>query len=212
MARSVPLLLSLFLTFAFAVASLGVLINAFVKSNDEANYVQTVAPKGTIVNIGDDGEYSTVMVKKKRTLLIQLLDILTTGKVSSAIQAVLILLSLLSLAALSITRFSSPKAFLLLGALLAFSTVWLLATTIAFTVIFATKSAKITATAGGVVIPQNIISVIQASLGLTPVYKELGYRMSFVIIMRKFYSMPIQFARPPLFRGSPSYSLLFLQF
>lgn len=56
MARSVPLLLSLFLTFAFAVASVGVLIDAFVKSNDEKSYVKKVAPAGTFVDINDHGK------------------------------------------------------------------------------------------------------------------------------------------------------------
>jgi len=156
MARNIPLILTLFLTFAFAVTGLGLFIDAFVKANDEKDYLNEIVPTGTTVKV-DDG------------------DILTTGKVSIAIHALLILLSLLTLAALSITRFSSPKTFLLLAALLGFSAIWLLATTIAFTVIFATKAAKISASLGGVPLPQAIIEAQEKAFGLTPVYKHKLY-------------------------------------
>jgi hypothetical protein len=82
----------------------------------------------------------------------------------------------LALAALFITRYSSAKTSLLLAGLLGFGAIWLLPTTIAFTVVFATKAAKISASIGGVSLPQAIIEAQEKAFGLTPVYKHKIYR------------------------------------
>jgi hypothetical protein len=102
-------------------------------------------------------------------------NILTIGRVSTAIHALLILLSLLALAALHITRYSSAKTSLVLAGLLGFSAIWLLPTTIAFTVVFATKAAKISASLGGISLSQAIIEAEERAFGLTPVYKHKMY-------------------------------------
>jgi len=120
-------------------------------------------PTGTTVNVEDSN----------------LLDI---GKVSTAIHALIILLSLLALAALSIPRYSSAKISLLLAGLLGFSAIWLLPTTIAYTVVFAKKAAYITARLGNVSLPQAIIEAEEEAFGLTPVYKHKKYLRVVAII------------------------------
>jgi hypothetical protein len=42
MARNVPLTVTLFLTFAFSVTGLALLINAFIKANDEKDYLNQI--------------------------------------------------------------------------------------------------------------------------------------------------------------------------
>lgn len=154
MARTLPLILSLLLTFAFAVASLGVLINAFVKFHHDLARLREVTPSGAVVKVDNH-------------------TILDPGKVSTAINALLIALSLASL--LSVVRYPSSKIILLLALAIGFSSVWLLATTIAITVTYATKSAKVSASLDGISIPQSTINGVAKRIGLSPVYKDLWY-------------------------------------
>jgi hypothetical protein len=69
-----------------------------------------------------------------------------------------------------------PKFFTILGSLLAFASVLLLAVTIAFTTIFATKSARVSASIGTLQLPQSVIDSQAKALGVSPVYKEQSYR------------------------------------
>jgi len=156
MSRRLPLFTSLLLTFAFAVAGLGVLINAFVKADDERISLQQLLPSGTIVRVQDS-------------------DILSPGKVSCAIHALLIVLSVLSLSAVSISRFATPKSFLVLALSVGFASVWLLATSIAFTVIFADKIAGLEVVVSGFAVPESVIQGESHTLGLSLEYKQNWY-------------------------------------
>lgn len=49
-------LASLFLSFDFAVVSAGLLIRAFVASNNQVNKLKAVVPKGTVLNVNRYGE------------------------------------------------------------------------------------------------------------------------------------------------------------
>jgi len=69
-----------------------------------------------------------------------------------------------------------PKFFTILGSLLAFASVWLLAVTIAFTIIFATKSARVSASLGSLQLPQSVIDAQAKALGVSPIYKNQSYR------------------------------------
>lgn len=103
-------------------------------------------------------------------------DITTTGEVSTAVQAFIIALVTLSALAIVFRSRTRPKFFVILGSLLAFASVWLLAVTIAFTVIFATRSARVSATLGGVQLPQSVIDTQSRALGVSPIYKKQSYR------------------------------------
>jgi hypothetical protein len=95
--------------------------------------------------------------------------------VSTAVIALLIPQPLVALFVLSVSRYSSSKVFLALALLIGFYSVFLLATTVGFTVIIATKSAKVSASLDGVPVPQSIINDVAKSIGLTPVYKDFWY-------------------------------------
>jgi hypothetical protein len=98
------------------------------------------------------------------------------GQVSTAVQALIIAFLTVSALAVFYRSKTRPKFFIILGSLLAFASLWLLSVTIAFTVIFATKSARVSASIGGVQLPQSIISAQARALGVSPVYKDQPYR------------------------------------
>lgn len=66
---------------------------------------------------------------------------------------------------------------------LAFCAVWLFATQIPFTHFFATRSAQVHAFVGNVEIPPSFVQTVQNQLGLTSVYKKIGYCMSFLLVL-----------------------------
>jgi len=154
--RKLLLVLTLFLTFAFAVAGLGVLINALVQSHKQVSSVRRLLPSGTTISIDSSG-------------------LLNPGKVSTSIHVLLVVLSILSLLALYVPRYSSPRSLLVLALSLGLASVWLLATTIAFTVVYATDASHVSAWVGGVPIPDTIISDQARALGLSTLYKNQWY-------------------------------------
>ena len=89
-----------------------------------------------------------------------------------------LIIALVTVAAYSVFNRSKtrPKVFTVIGSLLAFTSLWLLSLTIAFTVIFATKSARVSATLGGVQLPQSIVDAQAQALGVSPIYKDQSYR------------------------------------
>jgi len=109
-------------------------------------------------------------------------DITITGKVSTAVQALVILLATLSALAVFFRSRTRPKFFTILGSLLAFTSLWLLSVTIAFTVIFATKSARVSASLGGVQLPQSVIDSQARALGVSPIYKDQSYLLHAAIL------------------------------
>jgi hypothetical protein len=163
MSRKIPLITSLLLTIAFSIVGLAVVGNAFFKSRNEISHLQHLIPTNTQVHVNDE-------------------NILDTGRVSIAIHAVLLVLSLAALLKVSVARFSSSKGSLPLALAIGFCSVWLLATTIAFTVIFASKSAKVSATQNGITVPQSIVSSLASALGLSPQYKKHGYLRAAAIL------------------------------
>jgi hypothetical protein len=59
---------------------------------------------------------------------------------------------------------------------LALCAIWIFAGLIAFDFYFHTRSARVTATIGGVAVPQAVISAVEKQLGVTGVYKRIEYR------------------------------------
>ena len=106
-------------------------------------------------------------------------DITTAGEVSAAVQGIIVGLAVLSAYAVLNRSRIRPKFLVILGSLLSFTSIWLLSVTIAFTVIFATKSARVSASLGGVHLPQSIIDAQARALGVSPVYKDQSYRESY---------------------------------
>ncbi|KAF9788480.1 hypothetical protein BJ322DRAFT_1106470 [Thelephora terrestris] len=156
-------LTALFLSFDFAVISAGLLIHAFVASNDQVKNLRAAVPRGTVLNINRN-------------------DITTAGQVSTAVQALIIGLTTASALAVLFRSKIRPKFFVILGSLLAFASLWLLSVTIAFTVIFATRSARVSASLGGIQLPQAVISAQARALGVSPVYKDQPYLLHAAIL------------------------------
>lgn len=104
------------------------------------------------------------------------LDIINAGKVSTAVQGLIIALVIDSAFAIFYRSRIRSKLLVILSSLLAFCSLWLLAVTIAFTVIFATKSARVSASLNGLQLPQSIINAQAHALGVSPVYKDQSYR------------------------------------
>lgn len=97
---------------------------------------------------------------------------------SAAVQAIIGGLAVLSAYAVLNRSKIRPKFLVILGSLLSFTSIWLLCVTIAFTVIFATKSAQVSAFLGSSQLPQTIVDAQARALGVSPVYKDQSYRES----------------------------------
>ena len=95
-----------------------------------------------------------------------------------AVHALVVALTITAAYFVAIRSKTRPKVFTILGSLLAFTSLWLLSVTIAFTVIFATKSARATASLGGLQLPQSLVDAEARALGVSPVYKDQSYRES----------------------------------
>lgn len=156
-------LASLFLSFDFAVVSAALIIRAFVASNNQVDNLKAVVPKGTLLNVDRH-------------------DIITVGRVSLAVQALIIGLATVSALAILFRSRTRPKFFTILGSLLAFASLWVLSVTIAFTVIFATKSAHVSASIGSVQLPQSVIDSQARALGVSPVYKDQSYLLHATVL------------------------------
>jgi hypothetical protein len=59
--------------------------------------------------------------------------------------------------------------------LMLFGALWLLAIVTACDILYATRSSKITATVGGIPVPQSFIQQIQQAIGISPQYKDKWY-------------------------------------
>jgi hypothetical protein len=149
-------LIALFLTFDFAVIGAAHLIHALIASNNQVRDLRAAIPQGTVLDVNRQ-------------------DITITGQVSTAVQALIIGLTVLSAYAVSNRSKIRPKFFIILGSLLSFTSLWLLSVTIAFTVIFATKSARVSASLRGIQLPHSIIDAQARALGVSPVYRDQSY-------------------------------------
>ncbi|KAL4079918.1 hypothetical protein V8B97DRAFT_2020669 [Scleroderma yunnanense] len=158
----IPRFILLFFTFALAVVSFSVGINALVKSRQERNKVYAAAPKGASVNV----DFS---------------DIFDVGAVLTAGCGLLAIVSAICLGFL----FRPLRNVLFLrvqGWTLYACALWILATVIPFDVFFATRSASVTASLGGIPVSQTIIQSIESSLGVSPVYKHSWFCKLFIQI------------------------------
>ena len=137
-------------------------------------------------------------------------DITAAGIVSIVAQGLIIVLTIVSAFAVLYRSKTRPKFFTILGSLLAFTSLWLLSVTIAFTVIFATKSARVSASLGGVQLSQAIINAQARAHGVSPVYKDQSYREFTVMTHDATYSSATlsQFFMLQFSPGSPGCSRL----
>lgn len=145
---------ALAMTFAWGVIAGSVGLNALIKSNQ-----QTTKLKKSVGPIQLD---------------INTKDVFNSGAVLTTVSALIAVVSLLFLL-LSFISTKRRTSNHIQGGILAFLATWLLATLIPFTLFFATRAAKVTARLGGITLPQQAIEQAEKSLGVTGVYKEIGY-------------------------------------
>jgi len=161
-----PRLISLSLAFAFSFISGSVGLNALIKSNQQKSAIRKDLPAGTSVNVNDN-------------------DVFRSGVVITTISALIVVLSFIYILMLLLSRRKdtassrltrlSERSLPFQWISLAFCAVWLFATQIPFTHFFATRSAQVHAFVGNVEIPPSFVQTVQNQLGLTSVYKKIGY-------------------------------------
>jgi len=162
MPSNVPRLALLFLSFAFGVISGAVGINSLVKAKQQKSYVKHNAPPGVSVNIDTQ-------------------DLFSSGVVLTVGAGLLALVSAITLPLLLSSR--RPAKHHRISAILhAFFTVWIFATLIPVDVFSRHRSARVTASLGGVPLPASIIAAEQRALGVSPVYWDQHYIRLLAII------------------------------
>jgi hypothetical protein len=104
-------------------------------------------------------------------------DIFDAGVVLSTVAALIALTSSFSLLVLVMGHKCNKSPFVLriASCFLAFCTIWLFATLIPYDHFYATGSAKVTATIGGIAISQATIQAVEKTTGVTGVYKHIHY-------------------------------------
>ncbi|KAJ7579839.1 hypothetical protein C8J56DRAFT_795949 [Mycena floridula] len=153
-----PRFLALFLSFAWGIIGLGVVINGLVKSKQDIARIQREVRPVTVV--------------------IQTSDVSDSGTVIAVVSALIAVLSLIYILLIFVPKFGR-KTLLFQSASLAFCAVWLLATQIAFTVFFATREANIQGFLGNIPLPSSLVQGVEATLGEDPAYKKRHYCKSF---------------------------------
>ncbi|KAJ6598189.1 hypothetical protein DFH09DRAFT_1356521 [Mycena vulgaris] len=153
-------LVSLFLAWAFAVISLGVGINAFVKSNQDKSEIRDQVPPPTTVSIDTN-------------------DVFQSGVVVTTISALIVVLCTLFLGLLFLdsSRRSglSTRTLVLQYLTLGFLVVWLFATQIPLTLFVATRSVKVEAFIDGIKLPDKFVTTIERALGAKTKYSSYDY-------------------------------------
>jgi len=146
------------MAFAWGVIAGSVGLNALIKANQEKSRLKKLIPSPTVVTIDTN-------------------DVYRSGVVLTTVAALIALISFLSIVHLflvpSVDRV--PQIFRIQAIVLAFCAVWLFATLIPFTVYFATRSAKVTASLNGIQLPASLVNRVEQSLGSTSVYHKIGY-------------------------------------
>jgi hypothetical protein len=155
-ALPLPLLVSLLLLIAFCIIGGSVGINALNKFHVEVHRLRKAAPQGSSVNVNAN-------------------DALDAGYNSTVMCGLIGVLAFLTLFPAISGRYLRT-----LSCLIGFFTVWLFASLVAFTVIFANRSAQVAASLGGIPIPDSLVQTIIAGLGATTRYKDINYREPFL--------------------------------
>lgn len=170
----VPRLATLALSFVFGVVGFALGVRALVKSMDDKDDLRARAPRGTTVNINTNGTPLYVyLFSQPPDIYLMVVDVLDAGYVLTAGCG---LLSVLSLAFLALPARLAIRTLPIQTALLAFTTIWILATAIPVTLFTANRSAKVTAFLGGTQLPDSVVQATMKALGVSGKYKDLEYR------------------------------------
>lgn len=168
------------------------------RSNREHSTVdRAAAALGATITIDDKGlsspSFPLKLTPDSHSLPQLPTDVFNSGIVVTTICALIALLSLLYFLLTLLSRSPSTtttttprsrgpalgtRTLPLQSLTLGFSALWLFATQIAFTDFVAKREAGISATIGGVSVPESLVQATEAQLGLTSVYRRISYRTS----------------------------------
>ncbi|KAJ7699224.1 hypothetical protein B0H17DRAFT_1049224 [Mycena rosella] len=155
-----PRLITLSLAWAWAVISLGIEINAFVKSNRDKKAIRNEVPPPTTVSVNTN-------------------DVFQSGAVVTTVSAVILVLCTLYIGLLLLDNRRgsglSTRTLAVQYLSLGFFAIWLFATQIAVSHFVATRSVKVDAFLGGVKLPDNVVGVIERALGAKTKYSSYSY-------------------------------------
>ncbi|KAJ7097546.1 hypothetical protein C8R44DRAFT_811608 [Mycena epipterygia] len=155
-----PRLITLCLAWAWALISLAIGINAFVKSNRDKNSIKNEVPPPTTVSIDTN-------------------DVFQSGVVVTTVSAVILVLCTLYIGLLLVDSSRrtgvSTRTLVVQYATLGFFALWLFAAQIPVTVFVATRSVKVAASIDGLPLPSSIVNTIERALGAKTKYSSYDY-------------------------------------
>ncbi|KAJ6551136.1 hypothetical protein B0H19DRAFT_995614 [Mycena capillaripes] len=155
-----PRLITLFLAWAWSLISLAIGINAFVKSNKDKNGIKDEVPAPTTISIDTNDVFQAGAVVTTISVLILVLSTLYIG-----------LMVVDANARSGISTRTLPLQYLSLG----FLAVWLFATEIPVSLFVSTRSAKVSASIDGIMLPNNVIKTVERALHAKTRYKDFSY-------------------------------------
>ncbi|KAI0067053.1 hypothetical protein BV25DRAFT_1768670, partial [Artomyces pyxidatus] len=174
MSSVVPLrlhrLLSLGLTWAFGVIGGSVGLNGLIKGNQEKSKLRHSVPPGVTVHIDTNDIYQSGVIV---TTLCALIAVLAT---------VFIHLTFFTRARASGRLPLGARFLSLQSGILAFCSVWLFATLVAYDDIFSNRTSKVSAFIGNVQLPPAIVQQTEQSFGQSPEYRHIDYLRLVAII------------------------------
>ncbi|KAL0069336.1 hypothetical protein AAF712_003701 [Marasmius tenuissimus] len=157
-------LVALLMAWAWGIISASSGLNALIKSNNQEGQLRRLLPPNSTLDIDIDDVFHTGVVVTVVSLVVAILCTIY----------VLLLLASFSKGNTRISRTSDstlPFQWMTLG----FCAVWLFATQIPFTVFFANNSAKIHASIGSLVLPEDTIKRFEGLLGVSSTYRHIDY-------------------------------------
>ncbi|KAF4584919.1 hypothetical protein EYR40_001745 [Pleurotus pulmonarius] len=178
----VPRLISLSLTWAFAVMASGAGLNSLIKSDQSQDSLKSKVPPPAVVTIDISG--TRLILRSSLTRLSDArVDVRTTGIIATvACLLTAILTSAFVFFLLFPIKFGSTSTPLSTRTLrlqwisLAFCALFLFSVQVPFTHYFATRAAVVRAFVGNVELPHSVIQTVEAQLGATSIYREIDYR------------------------------------
>ncbi|KAG5640570.1 hypothetical protein DXG03_008057, partial [Asterophora parasitica] len=108
--------------------------------------------------------------------------VLKSGIVLTVVGAFIAVLCSIFIGVIFFARAYAAHSFHAQSLFLFVCSVWLLATLIPFTYFFATRSAQVSASIGGIKLPEAIVKATEKALGSTSVYKDIPYLKLVAII------------------------------
>lgn len=159
----VPRLVSLSLTWAFAVMASGAGLNSLIKSDQSQSSLKSKVPPPAVVTIDISDVRTTGIIATVACLLIALLT------------SAFVFFLLFPIKFGSTSTPLSTRTLRLQWISLAFCALFLFSVQVPFTHYFATRAAVVRAFVGNVELPHSVIQTVEAQLGATSIYREIDY-------------------------------------